>query len=590
MTNLWPFDAVDVDGRIDDPRLFRQAIDEPETGALPAPDRWEPWVRGLFPKAVKRPFAPHHRTFWEHVWSIQPGVAPRPFIGIWAREGGKSTNIELAATALATRGIRPYGVYVRRTQDKADDSVQNVARKLESAMVAAHYPEHSRAYVNKFGTRTAWRRNRLSTAGGFTLDAIGLDAAVRGAKIDDDRPGFIIFDDLDDELDSAGETQKKLTVITTAILPAGSEDCAVFGVQNLIIPDGIFSRLADSRADFLADRIVSGPHPAIYGLKWELRDDATTGLKLPTITEGTASWEGQSVAKCQALMRRWGPRAFEREAQHKVKERAEGLALDFDPAEHYEDKTPAEIRGLLRSGRPFAGADHGAWRFGWVLLVADEYGVVRRVAEVFSQREASSVRAQRIHDECVKLGLIIDMRLVKPLPMWGDSASPQEITDLNAAWKALGSPLRLLSVGKEGKQRRASVDRVNEQLGLRALRFVRMVGAADRWLLGYNASNPGVTMTGSRLMWEVDHWSYATPQPGKVDLLQSPDDHTADGADLVSALRYALLSWWRPARAEDEEDLDAWSPEVLAAESERTWKRKRKQKRKALIQELDDGM
>lgn len=559
-----------------------------------APSTYELWLRTLFPKAVRRPFALHHHQLWEHAWAIEPEVAPRPFIASWSREGGKSTHMELICCALGTRNIRPYGVYVRRTQERADDSVQNVARKLESATVGLYYPEHNKPYVNKLGTRTAWRRNRLRTAGGFTLDAMGLDAAARGAKIDDDRPGFFIFDDFDEEHDTAGITEKKLITLTSGIIPAGAEDCAILGCQNLIIPDGIFSRLVDGRADFLADRIVSGPIPAIYGLKWEMRADPVLGVKVPRITAGTPSWEGQDIEKCEGLMARWGPRTFEKEAQHKVRENVEGLALNFDDGEHLEDMTREEIKRLIRGGRPFAGLDHGAWRFGWVLLVADENGVAHRVDELFSQREETKVRAQRVHDRCVELGLIVwsaeegKLVLAKPFPMWGDSAATQEITDLNSAWRELKSPLRVVAVGPDGKQRRASVDRINEKLGENALKFVRQVGESDRWYLGYNAGNPGVEVYGSRLLWEVRHWSYPIPHPGKVDLKQAPDDHTADGADLVSALRYALLSWWRPARVEEEQELDAWSPDTLQAEVQRRYKLKRRsKKRRRRLADLD---
>jgi hypothetical protein len=93
-------------------------------------------------------------------------------------------------------------------------------------------------------------------------------------KVGDERPDVIVFDDIDAEDDTPALTAKKRRRITTAILPAGSRDrCAVLGIQNLIIADGIFTTIVDGRADYLTDKVVSGPHPAVRGLKWEWADD-----------------------------------------------------------------------------------------------------------------------------------------------------------------------------------------------------------------------------------------------------------------------------------------------------------------------------
>jgi hypothetical protein len=167
-----------------------------------------------------------------------------------------------------------------------------------------YYPEHGRRLVGKFGSSRGWRRNRLRTDGGFTVDAIGLDTA---SPRREDRGSAARFHHprrYRREARHAGATAKKLATITTSILPAGSETAAVLGIQNLIIPDGIFTQLVDGRADFLTDRIVSGPHPALEGFKYEIREDPETSTRHAVITAGTPTWEGQSVAKCQRLINR----------------------------------------------------------------------------------------------------------------------------------------------------------------------------------------------------------------------------------------------------------------------------------------------
>ena len=280
---------------------------------------WEAWLTRMFPGAYGDAFAPHQAEFWAWVWSLRRGVLPEPFIGIWSRGGGKSSSAEGATVAVGTRGVRRYGLYVRATQDLADTSVGNVASMLESPAVERYYPAHARRLLSKFGSSRGWRRNRIRTAGGFTLDALGLDVAARGVKMEEHRPDFIIFDDLDELHDSPHATKKKIDTLTKSLLPAGSKDVAVVGIQNLIIPHGVFSQLADGRAPFLVKRRVSGPHPAVVGLKTKVK--TVKGKRIPMITGGKPVWVGQDLGACQDLMDLVGLPAFQQECQHEVHER-----------------------------------------------------------------------------------------------------------------------------------------------------------------------------------------------------------------------------------------------------------------------------
>lgn len=184
---------------------------------------------------------------------------------------------------------------------------------LESSRFSKHYPAASERSLGKYGNSKGWRRNRLRTASGFTLDAIGLDSAARGAKVDEDRPDFIILDDLDGELDSPETTAKKVKTLTRKLLPAGAHDVAILAVQNLVSSEGIFARLAgvsEQPADFLLDRVVSGPHPALR----ELAHDGTRLLS------GKPTWEGQDLARCQEMVNDMGISAFLAECQHEVED------------------------------------------------------------------------------------------------------------------------------------------------------------------------------------------------------------------------------------------------------------------------------
>jgi hypothetical protein len=299
---------------------------------------WRAWLELVFRSYVARGFAPYHAEFWDWVWGLRAVARARPFIGIWPRGMGKSTSAELACAAVAAFKRRRYALWVSETQEQADDHVGNVAGMLESPTFALAYPRASSRKLGKYGNVRGWRRNRLRTASGFTLDAIGLDTAARGVKLDEARPDLLALDDLDGKLDSAATTERKLTTLTHTLLPAASDAPAILMIQNLVIPDGIFARLADGRADFLADRIVSGPHPAIRNLVTEQRDGRTV------VIGGEPTWPAMGLEVAQAQIDEMGITAYRAEKQHEVEAPAGGMFdhLDFRHCEWSE--VPALVR------------------------------------------------------------------------------------------------------------------------------------------------------------------------------------------------------------------------------------------------------
>lgn len=275
------------------------------------PNDWRAWLAENFASYTRYDFAPRHAELWDWAVALRRGVRPHPLVAVWPRGGAKSTSAELACCHAGTNGRRRYALYVSETQEQADKHVATIAAALESMGV-------DRA-VNKYGSSKGWRRNRLRTSDGFTIDSLGIDTAARGIKVEDMRPDLIVFDDIDALHDSDLTVQKKLDTITQTILPAGSEDLAVLFVQNLIHQRGVVSRMVSGRADFLVDRIVSGPFKAIEGeFDYEVRDGRYV------ITGGEPSWAGQSIAACEGFMNTWGARAFMRECQHDVKGDVDG--------------------------------------------------------------------------------------------------------------------------------------------------------------------------------------------------------------------------------------------------------------------------
>lgn len=281
------------------------------------PRHWRNWLTTLFPRTFSQEFAEHQAEFWRHIQSIRTGVKPPAFFAVWPRGGGKTTNVEAAAIFAGQSARRKFCLYVRSTQTRANESVQNIASKIET-LGDYDPPGFSERSVGKYGQSKGWRMDMLRCANGFNVVAFGLDVAGRGVKLDDYRPDLIIFDDIDDELDTIQTVEKKVKIITRAILPAGSNDAAIIGVQNLIHANSIFSRIVENEADFLLDRVVSGPIPAAWDLTYEPYEE--NGRRKYQVVTGEPTWEGQDIATIEKQLTEWGPSAFEREAQHNVED------------------------------------------------------------------------------------------------------------------------------------------------------------------------------------------------------------------------------------------------------------------------------
>lgn len=339
----------------------------PQLGPVAALEQdFEVWLRTLFPHMVSDargnfiPLAPHLKQYWEWVWSIRLGTKSPPLILILPRGGAKSTSAEMGVAAVAARRVRKYALYISGTQAQADDHVSNIGGLLESPKFGEIYPGIASRRVGKYGYSSGWNRQRLRTASGFTVDSIGLDTAARGVKLEETRPDFLILDDIDKEVDTPAATDKKIKLITTAMLPAGSRDAIVLGVQNLVIEDGIFSRLANEpsiskKADFLQNRIVIGPLPAIKDAVVIVPNADNPDPYLAsragkyTLISGTPIWAGQDMAKAQADIDEWGFTAWDTEAQQNVATPTGGLfaTVNFDAITVESAALPEIVRTVV---------------------------------------------------------------------------------------------------------------------------------------------------------------------------------------------------------------------------------------------------
>ncbi len=329
--------------------LFSPRPKQQSQPASQLPAEWDAYLRALFPSHTRHPFAAHHADYWRWLWAVEPGKRPAPFVGIWPRGGAKSSSAEMGTVVLGAKEQRHYGLYVCATQEAADNHVQTVGEMLESAEIAAAYPLMSDRSLGKFGTSKGWRRNRLWTASNFIVDAVGLDQMVRGLKLGSQRPDFMVFDDMDDVSHSLKTIEDNIVKISQKILPAGSDDCAVLAIQNVVIPNGVFARLGRydgaPQIDILTNRILSGPLPALYDMEYESHQEGERTIY--RITSGMPSWLGQDRATCEAQMNAMGPAAFLREAQHEVDAADGGMFGDIDFRHIEEEDLPALLDGCV---------------------------------------------------------------------------------------------------------------------------------------------------------------------------------------------------------------------------------------------------
>lgn len=303
------------------------------------------WLQKYYPRAVNRPMGYFHREFWEWLWLLKAD-APHPEydagFGIWFRGAGKTTSGQLAIAVLGAKRLRHYGWLLSRTQAQANQkllTIRSAISRMGSDYLRA-YPHMARA-TTETGQNLGWNTTRLVCGDDdnrFVIESIGLDMAVRGANVEFQRPDFLMPDDIDALHDSPYMVEKNIEILTQSILPAGSSDLAVLGLQNLIHQDSIFAQIADGRAKFLRNRIIFGlnrPVPAFEGdFKYEERE--TPRGPRYFIVSGVPTWpEGFGISEAEKELNEIGPAAFESEDQHEVSRVHEDATFrEFDPVYH----------------------------------------------------------------------------------------------------------------------------------------------------------------------------------------------------------------------------------------------------------------
>lgn len=220
--------------------------------------------------------------------------------------------------------------------------------------------------------------------------------------------------------------------------------------------------------------------------------------------------------------------------------RPQGLVLKPIPPRVMPGDKKARLeakRALVRRGAVTAGVDFGLHRFAFLVGAADPSGELVLLDEHFSQGESLEARATVVTEKLELLG-------VSPhaLRFVGDCANPTDILELNLAFERIKSPYRVGAVDGEHKIIKAGIARILVMIGAGELSRAPDLGDGQLWHEGKTAEKPGRPVSGSRFLWELEHWSWPKTTENKPAQRDVPNDDSADGADMMAALRYLVMA------------------------------------------------
>ena len=262
-------------------------------------------------------FAPFHVEAFAWWSAIPDGASPDPFAGCWFRDGGKSTHTAICVAFAVALGIRPYILWISDVLEQVIDKVTTVGTLLQSTRMRMAFPQAAEQWTDpSTGNKVDWRQGRIRTASGVTVDAGGMDQALRGRLVLLDRPGIVICDDIESGTDTKYMRNKKRKQLTEMIIPMGSDDVALVFIQNRIHKDSLMSQVIDGRADFFTSRVLSGPWPQVIGMETEV-EELGDGRSQVVVTAGRFVWpEARGIDVTERQIRNMGLAAFRSEHQH----------------------------------------------------------------------------------------------------------------------------------------------------------------------------------------------------------------------------------------------------------------------------------
>lgn len=150
-----------------------------------------------------------HHVIITDFWSDEEFVLTEAF-----REGAKSTVAEEGIALMADMGIEPFILIVGANYDRAVDRLTAIKHQIETNDIL----------IQVFGDQRAaiWNEGEVVLANGVKIQALGAGMKFRGVKHNNNRPSFVLIDDLEDE-DNTNTEEKRTRLarwVSRVLLPA----------------------------------------------------------------------------------------------------------------------------------------------------------------------------------------------------------------------------------------------------------------------------------------------------------------------------------------------------------------------------------
>ena len=320
---------------LNDPIIARSARLARPTIATETRPHCAQWLKEMFPDSFTFDFSDKQLEILDWFTEIEIDNVPEPLVGVLPRGAGKTSILDGGTSYLLAHKTRMGILFISANLDKARDRVNSVRSLLGTEKFRSRYPLVSEPLmVGNQGFHQAWNNRLLLNEAGQLVVGASLSGENRGLNQNcGGRIDFFGGDDLDKPFDSEEMTKRRVKNLTADIFPmrGPKRRPAVCLIQNLIKDDGMIDQQVKGSADWLKNRRLVGPVPALLDFEYKENIEMVTveGSSVPKttflITRGIPTWEGQDLRKCQEMIDDTGPSTFMQEQQHDVADIAGAL-------------------------------------------------------------------------------------------------------------------------------------------------------------------------------------------------------------------------------------------------------------------------
>jgi len=291
---------------------------------------------------------------WESRIAFLKGEHPQylAYFPIWFRGGAKSFVAErlvIVDGILSFAYQKPsYALYVCKNKEKVQEHISNIETLLSSPQIRELCPKISNPSRKEItGQQKKWTASFLKSEANVSIQGGTLDSGLAGSRVEDTRPTFLIFDDIDGREDSPVIAEARFRQLTTEILPMRQKDTLVFFPQNLISRYSCMYRIHKGQMRVLTNRKPTQPVPAVRNLVTEQR--TIDGIVRDIFISGEPTWHIWDRQRVQDEIDTEGLESFLREAQHEVEGSKEGrIFYNFEDDVHVISESEfASVYGSL---------------------------------------------------------------------------------------------------------------------------------------------------------------------------------------------------------------------------------------------------